>query len=55
VLTDPAHPSAIELPVVGASCVRTVRARRAGKAKKPRRPAPRACASLPVPDMTRAR
>jgi uncharacterized protein len=40
VLTDPAHPSAVELPVVGSSCA-------AGTTPSG------ACAPLPVPDLTR--
>src|SRR4051794_20467765 len=42
VLTDAAHPSAVELPVVGTTCA-------AG-----RDAATGACAALPVPDLTRA-
>jgi putative CocE/NonD family hydrolase len=42
VLTDPAHPSAIELPVVGSACA-------AGQDATTG-----ACRSLPVPDLTRA-
>jgi putative CocE/NonD family hydrolase len=42
VLTDPAHPSAVELPVVGSACAAGTDA------------ATGACASLPVPDLTRA-
>ncbi|MDX6701635.1 MAG: uncharacterized protein QOF26_1861 [Baekduia sp.] len=41
VLTDPAHPSAVELPVVGSTCAAGADA------------ATGACASLPVPDLTR--
>jgi putative CocE/NonD family hydrolase len=42
VLTDPDHPSAIELPVVGETCAVGTD------------PATGACAPLPVPDLTRA-
>jgi putative CocE/NonD family hydrolase len=42
VLTDPAHPSAVELPVVGSGC-----------AAGPAAGGPGGCAPLPVPDLTR--
>jgi putative CocE/NonD family hydrolase len=41
VLTDPAHPSAVELPVVGSTCAAGTDTATGG------------CASLPVPDLTR--
>ena len=43
VLTDPQHPSAIELPTVGTTCAARADASAVG-----------GCASLPVPDLTRA-
>src|SRR3954470_11076601 len=41
VLTDAAHPSAVEVPVVGTTCAAGASASGSG------------CASLPVPDLTR--
>lgn len=59
ILNDPEHDSTIALPVVGTRCARpnpVKRRKRASSKMGPKRVAARraACASLPVPDLTRA-